>query len=411
MRRMFCPKCGKKNDEDAKYCSYCGGEIVDTQPEEVSPGQFLRNRLEVFLRGDARKGGAAARNFLVRHRKALAACAAVAVVLVGGVSAVRTLFSPERSASGFFESYMSGDWAAVYQEIELPEGEMLDEAHFLQAAEAWAPSEYLDYQVEPLGQTDEDSLYLGYRFTYSTTGSSAPSQMDVTLVRTGKAALLFDTYKVSLEGLVAGNCTVTTPVGATLLLDGEALETETAVEGTRQICRLPQMFAGTYTIGLQHPIYQCADITEYVSSGASYDLADRCTVEASDLQDDAYGDVTAYLSALFAAALDGGTLESAGVPASGEAMSSAAEDFRNFQDDCASYVSRRGAFRLTDTELERCELDTGDGTVACDFSYECLRQGLEPTDLPVPFSGSAEMTVTFRDGMWQLMGFRVYSIY
>ena len=38
MRRMFCPKCGKKNDEDAKYCAYCGGEIVDTQPEEVSPG-------------------------------------------------------------------------------------------------------------------------------------------------------------------------------------------------------------------------------------------------------------------------------------------------------------------------------------------------------------------------------------
>ena len=45
---MFCPKCGKRNDEDAKYCAYCGGEIVDTQPEEVSPGQFLRNRLEVL---------------------------------------------------------------------------------------------------------------------------------------------------------------------------------------------------------------------------------------------------------------------------------------------------------------------------------------------------------------------------
>ena len=48
-----------------------------------------------------------------------------------------------------------------------------------------------------------------------------------------------------------------------LLLDGEALETEPEVEGTRQICLLPQMFAGTYTIGLQHPVYQCADITEY----------------------------------------------------------------------------------------------------------------------------------------------------
>ena len=100
---------------------------------------------------------------------------------------------------------------------------MLDEAHFLQVAEAWEHSEYLDYQMEPLGQTDGDSLYLGYRFTYSATGSSAPSQLDVTLVRTGKTALLFDTYKVSLEGLVAENCTVTIPVGAMLLLDGEAL--------------------------------------------------------------------------------------------------------------------------------------------------------------------------------------------
>ena len=408
---MFCPKCGKRNDEDAKYCAYCGGEIVDNQPEEVSPGQFLRNRLEVFFRGDARKGGAAAKSFLMRHRKALAVCAVVAAVLVGGVSTLRTLFSPERSAKRFFENYMSGDWAAVYQEIDLPEGEMLDEAHFLQVAEAWEHSEYLDYQMEPLGQTDGDSLYLGYRFTYSATGSSAPSQLDVTLVRTGKTALLFDTYKVSLEGLVAENCTVTIPVGAMLLLDGEALETEPEVEGTRQICQLPQMFAGTYTIGLQHPVYQCADITEYVSSGVSYDLADSCTVKASALQDDAYGDVTAYLSALFAEALDGGALESTEVPVSGEAMSTAAEDFRDFQDDCASYASRYGGFRLTDAELERCDLDTGNGTVDCEFSYECMRQGLEPTDLPTPFSGSAEMTVAFQDGTWQLMGFRVYNIY
>ena len=118
-----------------------------------------------------------------------------------GGSTLRTLFSPERSAKRFFENYMSGDWAAVYQEIDLPEGEMLDEAHFLQMAEAWEHSEYLDYQMEPLGQTDGDSLYLGYRFTYSATGSSAPSQLDVTLVRTGKTALLFD----HLQGLSGGS--------------------------------------------------------------------------------------------------------------------------------------------------------------------------------------------------------------
>lgn len=408
---MFCPRCGKKNDEDARFCAYCGGEIVDTQPEEVSLRQFLRNWAEAFLRGDARKGGAAVKGLFLRHRKAAAACIGAAVLLIGGVCAVRILFSPERNAKSYFESYMNGDWAAVYQEIYLPEGAMLDEDHFLQVAEQWEIPECLDYQVEPVGQADDDSLYLGYRFTYSTPGSSAPAQMDVTLVRTGRAALLFDTYKVSLEGLVAENCTVTIPVGATLLLDGEALETDSTVDGTRQICQLPRMFAGTYTIGLQHPVYQCADITDYVGSGASFDLTGSCSVQDSALQDAAYGDVTEYLSALFDAAVENGSLEDTGIPVFSGWESSASGNFRDFQEDCAAYVSRRGEFQLTDVELDSCYFDTGDGTVDCDFSYGCLRQGLDPAERPASFSGSAEMTVIFQDGAWQMMSFRVYSIY
>lgn len=408
---MFCPKCGKKNDEDAKYCAYCGEEIVDTQPEEISLAQFLRNRAEVFLQGDARKGGAVAKDFLIQHRKIMVACVAGAIVLMGGMFTVRTLFSPERSARSFFESYMDGDWAAVYQEVYLPEGEMLDKAHFLQAAEEWETPEYLDYQVEPSDQTDPDGLYLGYRFTYSTPGSSTPSQKDITLVRTGKTAMLFDTYKVSLEGLVAENCTVTIPEGATLLLNGETLEADVTVDGTRQICRLPRMFAGTYTIGLQHPVYQCANITEYVDSGASFDLIGSCSVKDSALQNAAYGDVTEYISAIFESALAGGSLEGTGIPVFSEWKSSAASNFRDFQENCESYVSRRSAFQLTDVELDSCYLDTDDGTVHCDFSYECLRQPLEPTDQPTSFSGSAEMTVLFQNGVWQLMSVQIYNIY
>lgn len=408
---MFCPKCGQKNDEDAKFCSYCGEEIIDTQPEEVTPGQFLRNWLDVFLRGDARKGGAAAKGFLKRRWKTMVICAAVVVIFIGGISAVRTLFSPERSARSFFESYMQGDWATVYREIYLPDGEMLDEAHFLQAAEEWETSEYLEYRMEPSSRTDPDSLYLDYRFTYSTPGSSEPSQMDVTLVRTGRVALFFDTYKVSLEGLVAENCTVTIPEGATLLLDGEALETETTVDGIRQICRLPRMFSGTYTIGLQHPVYQCEDITDYVGSGASFDLINNCSVNQTAMEDAAYGDVTEYLSALFEAALNGRSLEETEIPVFNDGETSASGNFRNFQEDCESYMSRRGTFQLTNVELDGYHLNTGDGTVNCTFSYECLRENVESTNQPTPFSGSAEMTVTFRDGTWQLMSFRIYNIY
>lgn len=235
--------------------------------------------------------------------------------------------------------------------------------------------------------------------------------MDVTLVRTGKAALIFDTYQVSMEGLVAENCTVTIPNGATLLLNGEALETESTVEGMRQICQLPQLFAGTYTIGLQHPVYECADIIEYINSGVSFDLMNECTVEASNMQDAAYGDVTGYLSNIFESALSGGTLDRTGVPVASGWESAASDNFRDFQQNCESYVERRGVFQLTNVELDSVYLDTSDGAVDCDFSYECLRQGLEPTDQPSTFSGSAEMTVAFLDGAWQLESFRVSNIY
>ena len=42
---MYCPTCGKKNDDDARFCAYCGGEIIDTQPEEVSVGEFWKHQL------------------------------------------------------------------------------------------------------------------------------------------------------------------------------------------------------------------------------------------------------------------------------------------------------------------------------------------------------------------------------
>ena len=106
---MYCPGCGKKNDDDARFCAFCGAEIVDDQPEEVSVGQFLSNRVSLFLRTDARKGGAAAAGFLVRHKAAVIAVAAAVVLIIGGSALVRSLFDPVRTARHYFESYMAGD--------------------------------------------------------------------------------------------------------------------------------------------------------------------------------------------------------------------------------------------------------------------------------------------------------------
>ena len=407
---MYCPGCGKKNDDDARFCAFCGAEIVDDQPEEVSVGQFLSNRVSLFLRTDARKGGAAAAGFLVRHKAAVIAVAAAVVLIIGGSALVRSLFDPVRTARHYFESYMAGDWSDVYYSVYLPEGELLDEAHFLAAAENWAPSGYLDYQVEPLDDmAEEDSLYRRYRFTYSTPGSTSSSQMDVTMIRTGKKALFFDDYRVSLEGLIAEGCTVEIPEGAVLLLNGEPLETE-AAQGAGQICQLPDLFAGTYTLGMEHPVYQCQEMTVDLVSGSYVNLLSGCWVELTALEDPASGDAADYLSELFDTAVAGEDLSESGVPLSDRQDATAQEDFREFRSDCASRAQRRGTFRLTTAELDSAEFDSDTGLVRANLSYSCTGRGLELTDQPYTFSGSARLTLAYDSGTWQLVELYVSGI-
>lgn len=403
---MYCPKCGKKSDDDARFCAFCGEEIIDTQPEEVSVGEFLKHQLLLLIRGNTRVTGTA-KTFVKGHRRMVLALAAVAVLAVAGIAGVRSLFNPERTARSFFEDYITGDWSGVYQELYLPDSPMLDEARFLKAVESWPEGEYLNYQVEPLG-TGEDSLYLRYRFTYSTPGSTVSSQMDVTLVRTGKTALFFDSYRASLDGLIAEGCSVLLPEGASLILDGEPLETEMSAEGTQQICQLPQIFAGTHTFEMEHPVYRCDPVTASVGSGTSIDLLSGCQVDLASLEDPAMGSAADYLASLFDAAISGGSLDSAGIPLSDS--SSAEADFREFQSDCASRSERRGTFYLTDQVLENAVLDTSSGMVECQLSYQCTSLGTELLQ-PSTFSGSARLTLTYSDGTWLLAGFWISNIY
>lgn len=33
---MFCPKCGKNNNDSSQFCEACGSELIDNQPTSQS---------------------------------------------------------------------------------------------------------------------------------------------------------------------------------------------------------------------------------------------------------------------------------------------------------------------------------------------------------------------------------------
>lgn len=396
---MYCPKCGEQNDGDAKFCLYCGGTIEDDQPETVTWSEFLLNRVGVFWKGQLLPWLERVLRFFRRHLIVSGAVVCVVVLLAVSLSIVSYLVSPKRAVERYFKSYMDSDWNGVYQQLYLPDSPFLNEEAFANIAESMlSPGEYLDYRIESVPSMAEDSLYSNYVVEYSTPSFSTPSQMAVTLVRSGKQLLLFDQYKVSLEGLIAEKCIVIAPTGAQLFLDDVAVEVEQDENGFFQ---LPMLFAGKHTLTMEHPVYQCEPLRVNMSSGSQFDLFSNCQVNFTSLTDSEIGDVTQYFTTLFETAVPGGNLENADLPISDRIGSEARESFQRFQEDRLYRESRRGKMSLKSVTLTDAWLDSGENVVECQISFVCQCQ--EDDD----WEGSASIQVEYQDNQWKLINFFV----
>lgn len=396
---MYCPKCGKKNDEDAKFCLYCGEAIEDDQPETVTWSEFLLNRAGVFWKGQLLPWLERMLQFFRRHLIVTGAVVCVVVLLAVSLSVISYLVSPKRAVEFYFKSCMDSDWKGVYQHLYLPESPFLNEEAFADIAEStFSPGEYLDYRIESVPSMAGDSLYSTYTVEYSTPLLSAPSQMTVTLVKSGKQLLLFDQYKVSLEGLIAEKCVVIAPAGTQLFLDDVAVEVEQDENGLFQ---LPMLFAGVHTLAMEHPVYQCEPLRVDMSSGCQYNLFSNCQVNFSSLTNSEIGDVTQYFADLFESAVPGESLESTGLPVSNRIGSEARENFQRFQEDRLYRESRRGKMSLKSVTLTDAWLDSGENLVECQISFVCQCQ--EDDD----WEGSASIQVEYQDNQWKLIDFFV----
>lgn len=396
---MYCPKCGEQNDGDAKFCLYCGEVIEDDQPETVTWPEFLMNRAGVFWKGQLLPWLERVLRFVRRHLIVSGAVVCVVLLLTVGLSLVSYLVSPKRSVEQYFKSYMNANWNGVYQQLYLPDSPFLTKEAFATMAETmWSPDEYLDYRIEPVPSMVEDDLYSTYTVEYSTPTLSTPSQMTVTLVKSGKQLLLFDEYKVSMEGLIADDCFVRAPAGAKLFLDDVAVETEQDENGLFQ---LPMVFAGNHTLSMEHPVYQCAPLEVNLSNGSQYDLVSNCQVDLTSLTDAELGDVTQYFTALFDAAVPGGNIGNANLPISQRNDTELGENFQRLQEDRAYRESRHGEMQVKSADLVNAWLDPDNGLVNCELSYVC--QCEDDND----WAGGVSMQVEYQDGQWKLVSFFV----
>ena len=77
---MFCPKCGTKNEDTAKFCAACGAPLRSGQPTAANASASVTQagpRSQANLKN--------ATTFIAGHRIKLIAITAVAVVAIAGV--------------------------------------------------------------------------------------------------------------------------------------------------------------------------------------------------------------------------------------------------------------------------------------------------------------------------------------
>lgn len=403
---MYCPGCGKKNDDDACFCVFCGTQLMDDQPESVTALQFFKNRCLLLLRGGYRAGRKQAAALTRRNKKALVLLIlGVTLLLVVGVG-LRSFMNPERVAVRFFKNYMAGNWEAVYETLNLPSADTMDKDHFLQITQNWRSVDYLDYQVEE-EKGYQDELFQRYRFTYSTSSSTSSSTMIVTLAKSGKWLGIFDRYQVTLDELIAENCSVVLPTGATLLIDGEPIEITAAEDG---LYTLPPLFTGFHILEVSHPAYMCSPVSVEISSDMMVNLQRGCSVNLSSLASSEYGDMSAYTTAIFRAAIAAESLESAGVPISSLSNSTIALDFYQFQTSCQNRINGQRQFELQSCALTSAQINEQNGLVECWLDYECLSYGASG-NASDSFSGNVTLTLSFENNVWKLVSLQVSNIW
>lgn len=237
----FCPSCGTVNEDNARFCENCGTRLAEepvtpqATPDMVTPQAApdtdrIPNPDPVRYDGQPvweeqipepkkpKTGGKLSILQIVVIAEAI--CLVAAVI---GLFAVGTMkYSAESVAKRYFAAYTAHDWDTVYALLDMPEGDFMEESQFAEMMERSQLSDIANFKVRPASGS-EDGIVRYFDVEYSVAGQGA-SSTQLSLVRQNqKSMFLFDTWKVSTEGMVSDGFEISVPAGAQASVDGIAL--------------------------------------------------------------------------------------------------------------------------------------------------------------------------------------------
>ena len=318
---MFCPKCGKNNNDSSQFCEACGSELIDNQPTSQS---ISMNDIQQKVMPNA---GISGYNGQLSKTKRLPKSVKILLILnliflfvVIVISVIASsLTSPKHIAKGYFNTIVDGDWNKMYSYFSLENSDFINQDSFIKMMEHELNLEIENFEIlKESSLSYENSFLEKYPFSknyyksssdsdmiktyvvnYILKGSASPQSETITLVKSsGKKFLFYPDYYVKVDNLIVSNFHVSVPKESTVYIDNIKLtEKMTSPDDDYNYSDynydtyvVSKIFSGEHELKVEHPI--CDVYTEKIQINDSDYYSSSYTVPELILNDSVRANLT-----------------------------------------------------------------------------------------------------------------------
>ena len=221
---MFCPKCGKKNKEEAKFCEFCGSRIREDKVILPKERKKLSKKTKIIV---------------------IVICALV-LILGGGVLFLSNNSKPSKVATDYFLAYINDDTNKIYSFLDVPNSGLTSKQIFNKVFDN-DDEDLISYEVVSVTEAKEASTaYVKIEYTLEDSRASKVANIKLTKDK-NKKFLIFDNWKIDTNSYLKENYEIKVPKDATLMLEGIKIDKEYKKSSDNyDTYIIPQMFQGEY---------------------------------------------------------------------------------------------------------------------------------------------------------------------
>ena len=377
---MFCPECGKKNENGAQFCEHCGAKIAEESKVVLpkAPRKPMKKKTIIII----------------------SIISALVIILVVGGIVLSNNFKPSKIATNYFVALMNNDTNKIYDYINIPDSEFTTKKIFTEVVDT-KKVDLLNYKVVS-EEKSTDGLSAQVKISYTLEGDKEPLTTTIYLVKDKKNKLLiFDNWKISDgSSLIEEDYSITVYKGATVKLEGVEVKEKYKEKSSSErydTYVIPAIFKGEYNaeVTLKNGLKteSVLDTTGYDSSLTDFELSDSEEKELTNSIKD-------YVGKLYKAALEGKSFDD--IKKDYEYKDSDLDDLEDAYKSFVSSIKNSGLtkYSLKDVEISRYSINT-DGylyvTVNTEYDYTVKSYFSEET-VDNDDEDTAYLTFDYSDG-------------